>query len=119
LELGNLRRFSRPGIDRAAFGCDDAVVAIRLLLVDDHPVFRRLARLVLERDGYMVEEAATGRQALQRAAESAPHVALVDVLLPDLDGFAVAEQSARLPVSPPVVLTSWRSPERPLVGRDR
>jgi CheY-like chemotaxis protein len=81
----------------------------RLLLVDDHAAFRRLARLALERYGFeVVAEAADGAGALARATELAPDVVLLDILLPDTDGFAVAHSLAALPHPPAVVLTSSR-----------
>jgi CheY-like chemotaxis protein len=81
----------------------------RLLVVDDHATFRRLVRLILERFGFeVVGEAADGAAALERAAELRPEVVLLDILLPDTDGFAVAQRLAELPHPPAVVLTSSR-----------
>jgi CheY-like chemotaxis protein len=61
-----------------------------VLVVDDHAGFRAGIRRLLERQRYRVVEAVDGRDALARAVELRPDVALVDVHLPDLDGFAVA-----------------------------
>ena len=81
----------------------------RLLLVDDHASFRRLARLALERHGFeVVGEAADGAEAIAGAARLQPDMVLLDLLLPDLDGFAVARRLAELPRPPAVVLTSSR-----------
>jgi DNA-binding NarL/FixJ family response regulator len=80
-----------------------------VLVVDDHPGFRSRARLLLEAEGYeVVGEAADGAAALVEATRLRPEVVLLDVQLPDLDGFDVA---ARLTVDadgPAVVLTSSR-----------
>jgi DNA-binding NarL/FixJ family response regulator len=86
-----------------------------VLIVDDHPSFRATARALLEAEGFdVVGEAETGTDALARAAELHPDVVLLDVQLPDLDGFAVA---ARLAASngaepgapgPAVILVSSR-----------
>ena len=63
-----------------------------LLIVDDHDSFRAIARALLEADGFdVVGEASTGR-AGSAAAELHPDVVLLDVMLPDLDGFAVCER---------------------------
>jgi DNA-binding NarL/FixJ family response regulator len=80
-----------------------------LLIVDDHASFRSWAREVLAHEGFeVVGEAGDGRTAIQLAEALRPDVVLLDVQLPDLDGFAVAEQIA----SPTeVVLTSGRAPE--------
>jgi DNA-binding NarL/FixJ family response regulator len=85
-------------------------VALRVLVVDDHPGFRRLARLLLAAGGYaVVGEAADGGGALAQASLMRPDVVLLDVMLPDLDGFAVAERLADLPAHPVVVLVSGRT----------
>jgi len=63
----------------------------RVLIVDDHQPFRAVARELLERAGYVVAgEAADGAGALAAVAADAPDAVLLDVQLPDEDGFAVA-----------------------------
>ncbi len=80
-----------------------------VLIVDDHPSFRATARLLLEADGYVVlGEAATGTSALRQTAELQPDIVLLDVNLPDLDGFAVAERLTAGENGPAVVLCSSR-----------
>lgn len=61
-----------------------------VLVVDDHAGFRMRIRRLLERDGYRVVEAADGRAGVLLAAEVRPDIALVDIHLPDVDGFEVA-----------------------------
>lgn len=80
-----------------------------LLIVDDHAPFRVEARQLLESEGFtVIGEAIDGRSAVSLAARDHPDVVLLDIGLPDLDGFAVAEQLAA--VDPPlcVILTSSR-----------
>lgn len=80
-----------------------------VLIVDDHPEFRRAARILLESEGYpVVGDAATAAEALAKAAALAPAIALVDIQLPDHDGFWVAERLATSAVPPAVVLISSR-----------
>lgn len=80
-----------------------------VLIVDDHDTFRVLARAVLEAHGYTVAgEAADGESALLTAAEVEPDIVLLDIQLPGIDGFAVAERLAQLPRAPAVVLVSSR-----------
>ncbi|MDP8907899.1 MAG: response regulator transcription factor [Chloroflexota bacterium] len=65
----------------------------RVLIVDDHASFRRSARLLLEADGYkVIGEAEDGRSALSEAESLVPDVVLLDVFLPDMDGFEVASE---------------------------
>lgn len=80
----------------------------RVLVVDDHPGFRRCAATLLAAEGYeVVGEAEDGAGALARAAELAPEVVLLDVQLPDLDGFEVAARLlARDPGLAVVVVSS-------------
>lgn len=81
----------------------------RVLIVDDHPSFRASARLLLEAEGFdVVGEAADGASALAAAAALAPELVLLDVQLPDIDGFEVAAQLTRGCGGPAVVLTSSR-----------
>ena len=77
-------------------GAVPLVSAGRVLLVDDHAGFRAVARRLLESEGWnVVGEAADGTSALAAAARLRPDVVLLDIGLPDLDGFAVAERLAR------------------------
>jgi DNA-binding NarL/FixJ family response regulator len=85
-------------------------MAVRVLIVDDHVSFRTLARMVLVADGFdVVGEAGDGAAALSAARELQPDVVLLDVQLPGLDGFGVAEALAGSPQAPAVVLVSSRS----------
>jgi two-component system nitrate/nitrite response regulator NarL len=79
------------------------------LIVDDHEGFRAAARALLEADGFdVVGVASDGRGALRAVAALAPGVVLLDVHLPDMDGFAVSDEIARLPRAPAAVLISSR-----------
>ncbi len=88
---------------------DHREVTTTVLIVDDHEEFRRSARLLLEAQGFLVVgEAADGAEALRAARDLQPDVILLDVVLPDADGFALAEQMTTLAAPPTVVLTSSR-----------
>jgi DNA-binding NarL/FixJ family response regulator len=80
-----------------------------VVIVDDHPGFRRFARRLLEAEGFdVVGEAADGAEALRQVRALRPALVLLDVLLPDLDGFKVADLLACETDEPLVVLTSSR-----------
>jgi DNA-binding NarL/FixJ family response regulator len=82
----------------------------RVLVVDDHPSFRRFATKLLQAGGFdVVGEAEDGVSALAAARRLQPEVVLLDVLLPGMSGFAVAEALAGGSNNPRVVLVSSRS----------
>jgi CheY-like chemotaxis protein len=84
----------------------------RILIVDDHAPFRRVARALLERAGFaVVGEASDGLSALESVRRLDPDLVLLDIQLPGEDGFAVCERIAlesTVPDRPLVVLTSGR-----------
>ena len=83
-----------------------------VLIVDDHDGFRGAARSLLEKEGFdVVGEAADGRDALTATARLRPEVVLLDIQLPDLDGFVVAARLAAVAPAPAVVLISSREAE--------
>lgn len=83
------------------------MVALGVLLVDDNARFRERARRMLEAGGYRVlAEASDGASALECVRSHRPDLVLLDVQLPDMSGVTVAEQLAREPDPPAVVLTS-------------
>jgi CheY-like chemotaxis protein len=89
--------------------CDDRGVRPTVLIVDDHDGFRESARALLEAEGFaVVGGAADGAAAVAAAARLRPDVVLLDVQLPDMDGFAVAGRLAAGPDPPRVVLISSR-----------
>jgi CheY-like chemotaxis protein len=80
-----------------------------VLIVDDHPAFRESASALLEAEGFaVVGAAADGAEAIAAVERLRPQIVLLDIQLPDLDGFAVAERLAAGPDPPRVVLISSR-----------
>ncbi|MGZ0201631.1 response regulator transcription factor [Streptomyces sp. SCPE 10] len=72
-----------------------------LLVVDDEPTVRELLRTALCYAGFDVDAAATGQQALDLAVQCPPDLVLLDVMLPDMDGFEVIRRLRALPRSLP------------------
>ncbi len=82
-------------------------MAVRVLIVDDHPSFRASARTLLELEGFeVVGEAGDGASALELVGRLNPELVLLDIALPDTSGFEVAERLAGSRAK--VVLTSSR-----------
>jgi CheY-like chemotaxis protein len=86
-----------PAVDRG--------IGAPILVVEDDPYLRQIIRDVLEDEGLVVETAADGRQALQRAAAQRPALVVLDMRLPVLDGAGVvAGLRASFGVPPPVLV---------------
>ena len=97
-------------------GSDDDDV--RVLLVEDDPEVAQMYRLKLELDGYFVEVACDGVQALRMATENPPDILFLDIRLPKMDGLGVLEAlrgDARTQQLPVVILSNYS--ERELVER--
>jgi len=81
-----------------------------ILVVDDHEPSRVLARLVLEREGYRVEEAGTGGEGLRQAQTLRPALILLDIILPEIDGWTLVRllrEDPRTHDSIILALTAW------------
>ena len=94
--------------------------ARRVLVVDDHPSFRRCARAFLTAEGFdVVGEAGDGASAVALAAELEPDLVVLDVQLPDMDGFEVSARLLARDAGLAIVLVSSRSAAEygPLIER--
>lgn len=91
-------------------GCHHTSTLPSVLIVDDHPSFRATARELLQAEGFeVVGEAENGVAGLRQAKELHPDIVLLDVQLPDFDGFEVASRlTSANGDGPKVVLTSSR-----------
>lgn len=84
-------------------------MAMTVLIVDDHPTFRAFARDLLESEGFeVVGEAEDGASAIETATSLRPELVLLDVQLPDMSGFEVAERLKGDGIPTAIVLTSSR-----------
>ena len=85
----------------------DSAMSHTVLIVDDHGTFRATARILLEAEGFqVVGEAEDGATAVMEACRLRPDLVLLDVQLPDTDGFHVADEITRYPNPPAVILVS-------------
>jgi CheY-like chemotaxis protein len=81
------------------YHCDRSLCPV--LLVEDDPVTREMMHRTLERDGWLVIEAENGRVALERIAENRPELILLDLMMPEMDGFQFITELRKTP--------AWRS----------
>ena len=87
----------------------DAGPPASVLVVDDDPAVRRLTQQVLHREGWTVVQAENGRIGLRRIAECRPALIILDLVMPDMDGFEFLDTLRRsdgLPAIPIIVLTA-------------
>jgi len=91
----------------------------KILAVDDEPALTDLMQYHLARAGYDVTTAANGWEALDAIKHSRPDLILLDLMLPDLDGFGVCEILRRDPLTamiPIIIVSAWASPDSRNLG---
>ena len=85
---------------------DDIMNDYRILVVDDEERIRRLLKMYLEREGYVVEEAENGQIALQLALENEYNCILLDIMMPEKDGIEVITELREHKDTPVILLTA-------------
>jgi two-component system, OmpR family, response regulator len=85
--------------------------AVRVLVVDDEPSITQLVATALSYEGFDVRTASTGAEAVTEARRFDPQLVVLDVMLPDLEGFDVYRRIARPRDVPSIFLTARSSPE--------
>jgi DNA-binding response OmpR family regulator len=78
----------------------------RILVVEDDERIRSSMRLALEGEGYDIDEASSGEEALDRFSAHAPDVALIDLMLPGMDGFECSRAIRRQSAVPIIIVTA-------------
>ncbi|MGO8905589.1 MAG: response regulator transcription factor [Solirubrobacteraceae bacterium] len=86
----------------------DAQAGQRVLVVDDEPSIAEVVTMALRFQGFTVETAATGREALAAVAKFKPHLMVLDVMLPDMDGFEVASRLGAQRAGVPIIFLTAR-----------
>ncbi|MCG7344539.1 response regulator transcription factor [Sporosarcina sp. ACRSL] len=93
-----------------------------ILIIDDEPQMRKLVRTFLEKDGYTVEEATDGMDALSKVYKLQPHLCIVDVMMPYMNGFEFAKELKRTTNIPLIFLSArgeeWDKVEGLKIGGD-
>lgn len=85
---------------------EDSLKNKTILVVDDEERMARFIRLNLEHDGFLVVEAYRGMDALQKYRDSLPDLVLLDVMMPDIDGFEVLQMIREISNVPVIMLTA-------------
>ena len=83
----------------------------RILLVEDDPKTREMVALYLQREGHEVVTADDGVRALEAAREHEPHLVVLDLMLPRMDGLAVCRALRESPSGPAIIMVTARSTE--------
>ena len=78
----------------------------KILVVDDEERIRRLIRMYLERENFMIEEASNGREALDLALNNDYDAILLDIMMPEMDGIEVCEELRKEKMTPVIMLTA-------------
>ena len=84
----------------------DAGVATRILTVEDDERIRTAVKLALEDEGWKVDEAETGEDALERFSQAPTDIVLIDIMLPGVDGFEVCRSIRRISDVPIIMVTA-------------
>ena len=91
---------------------------ITILVVDDEPRIRDLVRLNLEMERYSVIEAVNGREALDKLRENLPDLVMLDVMMPEVDGFETLRAIREVSTVPVIMLTVRQSEQDRIRGLD-
>jgi two-component system, OmpR family, response regulator ResD len=78
----------------------------KILIADDEDRIRRLIRMYLEREDYIIEEADNGKDALDMALENNYHVIILDIMMPEMDGIEVCQKLRKEKSTPVIMLTA-------------
>jgi len=89
-----------------------------ILIVDDEPRMRRFVRMNLELEGFQVSEASDGLEAIRKARETMPDLVVLDVEMPQLDGFETLEEIRRTSPVPVIMLTVRSEEDERIKGLD-
>ena len=83
---------------------------VRILVVDDDERIRKTMRFILENEGYIVDLATTGNEAIEMAQKAAYNVALLDILLPDMEGIELLKlMKNNVPKTRKIMVTGYPS----------
>ncbi len=99
-----------------SLGVNPHSMAQRILIVDDEENIRDLAALYLEKEGFTVDQAGSGREALARFQQSEPALVILDLMMPGMDGFELCRELRREHDVPIIMLTARSDDVDKIVG---
>jgi len=79
---------------------------IKIMVVDDDPHISELISLYLNKEGYETKEVHSGRKAVDEFASYSPHLVILDLMLPEMDGYQVCREIRRMSAAPIIMLTA-------------
>jgi DNA-binding response OmpR family regulator len=92
----------------------------RILIIDDQETIRKSLKLALEREGYLVDTAENGREAIRKSKEEFYNMALVDLRLPDMDGIELlTKMRETVPKMVKIIITGYPSLENAIEAVNR
>ena len=81
-------------------------MTIKILVVDDEPLYLRLLKVNLESEGYEIETANNGEEALERLVQATPNLIIMDIMMPKMDGITACERIRQFSNVPIILLTA-------------
>ncbi len=100
--------YSPPSPMKEDLQMPDSAHGPRVLVVDDEPNLAEVVTMALRFNGFTVETAATGREALAAVSKFKPHLLVLDVMLPDMEGFEVASRLGAQRAGVPIIFLTAR-----------
>jgi len=92
----------------------------RILIVDDNEDIRKTMKAILEKDGYLVDTAATGAEAIRKTRETAYNIALLDIRLPDMEGVELLKLIChRVPRTRKIMITGYPSMQNAIAALNK
>ena len=90
----------------------------KILIADDEKEIRSLLRLYLEKEGYIIEEAADGKETLEKLADREITLCLLDIMMPEVDGFHVLQQLRKTSDIPVIIISARDTDPEKILGLD-
>ena len=91
-------------------------MSYKILIADDEPEIRELLRLYLENEKYIVIEAADGREAMDKMQSDKPDLCILDIMMPEVDGYTCLAQIRKQSNIPVIILSAKNADSEKILG---